>query len=258
MVSQRAEPLSAIGKVVAVVEATAREHKLSRIAEAVQLPVSTVYRILQELDAHGWVRSDRDHGYRLDTRLVAMAAQVDRSDLLVRVALPILQNLVEATGHTVHMAVRQRDRLVYLAKLEGRSAYQMRSHVGLTIPMHSTACGKAFLAALPTDEVRSIVGRAGLPGRTERTIVDVNALLAHLELVRRQGFAVDDEENEAHVRCFGALAVDHAGTPVAAVSVSSLTFELDAARQRRHVALITEAASQISQQLGGPPPAVPS
>lgn len=150
------------------------------------------------------------------------------------------------------------DRLVYLAKLEGRSAYQMRSHVGLTIPTHSTACGKAFLAALPTDEVRSIVGRAGLPGRTERTIVDVNALLAHLELVRRQGFAVDDEENEAHVRCFGALAVDHAGTPVAAVSVSSLTFELDATRQRRHVALITEAASQISQQLGGPPPAVPS
>ncbi len=163
---------------------------------------------------------------------------------------PYLRDLRDATGDTVHMAAREGDEMIYLAKFDGRHAYQMRSHVGLTIAMHSTAVGKCLLAALSPSEVRAIVARVGLPKRTEHTITEVDKLLEHLEVVRRKGFACDEEENEVQVRCVGALVVDSHGLPVASVSVSSLSFDLSPVKFRRHAELVVAAAHRISHALG--------
>jgi len=248
--SQEADRPRALGKAAAVVEAVATESKLSRIAAKVDLPVSTVHRIVQELAELGWVRADGRRGYTLGPRLLAICAQSTGGTSLLRVADPFLRDLRDATGHTVHMAAREGDAMVYLAKLDGLRAYQMRSHVGLTISMHCTAVGKCVLAALAPAEVRAIVARTGLARHTEHTITELSRLLEDLEVVRRNGFACDDEENEAHVRCVGALIVDSHGLPAASVSVSSLSFEVNEARFRRHAELVVATARQVSQALG--------
>lgn len=252
--ARTAERPNAIGKVAAVLEAVSTESRLSKIAAAVELPVSTVHRILQELVEVGWVRVDEQHGYLLGARLLALGARAADGATLVRISSPILRDLRDSTGHTVHMAVRQGDEMVYLAKLDGRRAYQMRSHVGLTIPLHCTAVGKAVLARMPLDEVRALVGRTGLPRRTEHTIGRLDDLVRHLEIVRRQGYAVDEEENEAHVWCVAAAPLNPNGTAMAGLSVSSLTFDIDEARMQRHTKLVVAAAHQISSALGAPSP----
>lgn len=244
--------LNALGKVTAIIEAVTVESRLTRIANAVELPASTVHRILQELVNLGWVRTDARRGYTLGPRLLAIGARASEGTSLLNVADPLLRNLRDATGHTVHMAVRQQDEMVYLSKVEGQRAYEMRSHVGGTVPLHCTAVGKCLLAALPAGEVRSIVKRTGLPRHTDRTITDVEELLEHLETVRRNGFATDNEEYESHVRCVGALVVDPNGLPAASVSVSSLSFDVNATRLRRHAKLVVAAAHQISRALGVP------
>lgn len=247
---QVARDRSAIEKVVAVTEALEQEHRLSEIARHAGLPTSTVHRILQQLTALGWVHTGDDRSYRIGARLLALVSRAGEDSNLVRAARETLLALCERTGHTVHFAVRHGDEAVYVDKLDGRSAYQMRSRIGLSISLHSTAIGKSILACLPDAEVLSIVSRAGLPARTGRTITDPSVLLAHLALVRRHGFAVDDEENEVHVRCIGAAVVDHRGLPVGGVSVSTLAFELDADQVRRLAPLVVAATRDVSSALG--------
>jgi IclR family acetate operon transcriptional repressor len=244
--------LDAIGKVVAVVETLATESKVSRIARETGLATSTVHRILQSLVQAGWAHEDQERGDLLGPRLLSIAARADDATFIVKVATPYLRELRDATGDTVHLAMRRGDQVVYVAKLDGRKAYQMRSHVGLTIPLHCTAVGKAILAALPADEMRVAVDRTGLPARTEHTITSVDALADHLETVRTQGYAVDDQENEASIRCIGAVVMGQHGQPLAAISVASLTYDLTGPKITRYAQLMTSTARQVSHALGTP------
>ena len=246
----------AIAKVVLVVEALALEHRLTGIARRTGLPASTVHRVLRELTSLGWVRESDEHDYDLGARLLSLVSRVTDESDVVRAARPILQDLCERTGRTIHLGLREGDRAVYVEKLDGRQTYQMRSRIGLPIPLHSTAIGKALLAQLSDGEIRAIAERTGLPAYTARTITDVARLLTKLRQVRALGFAVDDEENEVHTRCIGAVVFDHRGVPVGGLSLSSLAFDLDADHVRQYAPLVVKAARDVSAALGAATEAV--
>lgn len=243
--------LNAIGKLVAVVETLATESKVSRIARATGLATSTVHRILQSLVQVGWAHEDDEHGYILGARLLAIAARADDAKFLVRKATPFLHELRDETGDTVHMATRRGDEVVYVAKLDGRKAYQMRSYVGLTVPLHCTAVGKAILAATAPADVRAAMERTGLPARTERTITDIVTLLEHLRTIRAQGYAIDEQENEGTIRCIGAVILGQRDVPLASISISSHIYDLNGPRVAHHAQLVVKAAGRIAQSLGG-------
>jgi len=245
-------PPGAIAKVVAVVEALAEEQGLSQIARRTGLATSTVHRILQELVDLGWVRVEGDHEYLFGARLLSLAGQAAGGPSLARIAHPILTRLSdESDGHATHFAVRSGGEAVYVDKIEGQRSYQMRSRVGLGIPLHSTAIGKALLATLPDDQVRAILTKAGMPRMTPHTITGVAAMLSHLQVVRRDGYATDREENESHIMCVGAAVSDHSGTAIGGVSLSGLAFEMDEARIERLARLVRRAAADLTRELGG-------
>jgi IclR family acetate operon transcriptional repressor len=98
----------------------------------------------------------------------------------------------------------------------------MASSVGMHIPLHCTAIGKAILGALDEEQVREVVADAGLPARTRNTITDPDALRGELDAVRGQGYAVDDEENEEGIRCLG-MALLRDGVPGGGLSISTYT-----------------------------------
>src|SRR5690349_24340890 len=179
---------SAIAKLVAVAEALTEQRRLSRIANTAGLPISTVHRILQELVAHGWVREGEEHDYVLGPGLMRLAARAADDSDLARAARPALRTLCERSGYTVHFGVRQGDEAVYVDKIEGRGGYGMRSRVGSSVGLHSTAIGKAILAALPDDEVRRIAARTGLPRRMPHTITTVDAVPSNLNTIRGRGW----------------------------------------------------------------------
>ena len=108
--------------------------------------------------------------------------------------------------------------VVYVAQVPSRHAMRMFTEIGRRVLPHCTGVGKAMLSQLPDDEVKSLVQRTGMPALTDRTITDLDALLADLELIRRRGWAEDNGEQEIGVRC---LAVPVLGTGIAAaLSVS--------------------------------------
>ncbi|NUR87326.1 MAG: IclR family transcriptional regulator [Nonomuraea sp.] len=243
---------SAIDKALWVLEALAEHESVTKIATATGLPKSTTHRILQSLAEHGFANPDGAGGYLPGPKILTLAGRMLTRFDPVRQASPVLQRLHERTGYTVHFAVLNGDEAVYAAKLEGRKPYQMPSRVGMSLWLHSSGIGKAMLAAMSDAEVAGIAGRTGLTRRTPATITSLAALRRHLAVIRDRGFAVDDEENEAGIRCVAAAVFDHNGHVVAGISISTLTHELSVADAEELGPLVAETARDVSVALGAP------
>jgi DNA-binding IclR family transcriptional regulator len=241
-----------IDKALTVLEALAEHSRVTDIATGTGLPKSTVHRILQSLVSWGFARADGAGGYLPGPRILTLAGRVMSRFDPAQHADAALQGLRDRTGFTVHFAVRSADEAVYVRKLEGRRPYQMGSRVGMGMRLHSTSIGKAILSQLDGAEVSAIISRTGLDRHTPRTITDPAMLLDHLAGIRRRGWAVDDEENEAGIRCVGAPVLDHTGTVMGGISVSGLAFEVGP-QDESLAAEVVAAAREVSLALGAPP-----
>jgi IclR family transcriptional regulator, acetate operon repressor len=192
------------------------EVALSELAAASGLPVPTIHRIVRTLVNSGYVLQLQSRRYALGPRLIGLGESA--SQTVEAWASPHLLALAETSGETANLAMLDVDRVVYVAQARSsRHTMRMFTEVGRRVYAHCTGVGKALLAQLPEEQVRRIVTTAGMPARTERTITGVDPLLEELALVRGQGYAVDDGEQELGVRC---VAVVVPGNPTSAVSVS--------------------------------------
>ncbi|GGL22042.1 IclR family transcriptional regulator [Planomonospora parontospora] len=247
---------SSIDKALTVLEAIAEHHRVTDIAAETGVSKSTVHRILQSLVEWGFARTDGNGGYEPGPRILTLAGRVMNRFDPAGQASGALSALHERIGYTTHFAIRSGDEAVYVSKLEGRRPYQMPSRVGMSLRLHCTAIGKAVLAWLPADEVRAICARTGLPRMTPGTLTEVDALLAHLAVVRSRGYALDDEENHPEILCVGAPVFDHTGRVLGGISISALAMDMDREGLERLAPEVVAAAREVSLALGAPLSAV--
>lgn len=192
---------------------------LSELASAGGLPVSTTHRMLASLSASGYLHQAADRRYRLGPRLVALGGA---AMLPVGPAVPAwLGRLVASTGETANAATLCGDAVLFVAQVQSAQAMRTSTEVYRRTLPHCSAVGKALLSVLSDSDVAALAARAGLPRRTSRTIDSVEDLLAAVGRIRRDGYAVDDEEEEYGARCV-AVPVPSAPFPLA-VSVSGPT-----------------------------------
>lgn len=208
----------------------------------------TVYRILASLEAEGLIEEDAG-AYRPGARLINLARSALSQTDLRQVAEPELERLRDATGETVHLAVRAGDAMVYVHKIESREVVRMMSTIGTRIPFHSTSVGRAYLSALPEAEARAALEDAGRPAITPHTITGIAPLMQVIGKARALGYAFEDQENEAGIVCFGAPVRSRGGTPAGAISVSVPLFRLGEAD--RYTRAIVAGAEAISARLTG-------
>ncbi|MEQ8332260.1 IclR family transcriptional regulator [Nisaea sp.] len=209
----------------------------------------TLYRIIASLEAEGLIEATRDQRYKLGGRLVSLARRSLAQNDVRRIAEPILARLRDATGETVHLAVRSGEELVYIDKIESRESVRMASTIGTRISFHSSGVGKAFLSALPAAEADRLIDQMALPRVTSFTTTDRDALREIVRQARAAGFVCDNQENEVGIVCFGAAICEGAARPVASVSVSVPLFRLSENTDLYAVPLL-EAVADISAQLG--------
>ncbi len=208
----------------------------------------TLYRIIASLEAEGLIESTSDNRYRIGVRVISLARTALEQNSVRNIAEPFLTRLRDATGETVHLAIRAGDELIYIDKIESQAAVRMASSIGTRVAFHSTAVGKAFLSALPVSDATALIDRIDLPARTQFTTTDPEALHAIVRQAAGDGYVCDDQENEIGIVCFGAVICEAPERPVASVSVSVPLFRLDEAE---HYTLpLLEAVSEISRRLG--------
>ena len=122
--------------------------------------------------------------------------------------------------------------------------------------MHCTSVGKAILAFLPTEEVREIVARTGLPAFTNATITDVDALYEELAETRARGYALDCEEHEAGAYCIGAPIVNEHGQVIGALSISGADPDILHGRVKELAGRVVRTAHEVSRRMGYVPPRI--
>lgn len=222
--------LSSVAKAFRILESFGQDSLtgigVSALARRAQLPKTTTYRLLQELEDVGAVERI-GRVYRTGSLIHGLGAPKNESlHISLREALtPVLAQLFERTKQTVHLAVLDGTRVVYLNKLFGPTAIRSPSRLGGQAPAYCTGVGKTLLAF--DQRSAELVIQEPLHAWTSQTITDPAQFLDHLAEIREAGMAHDREEFMLGLSCVAAPVFDRARRPVAALSVSGSTPDFD-------------------------------
>ncbi|WP_020518916.1 IclR family transcriptional regulator [Catelliglobosispora koreensis] len=226
------------------------ELRVSDVAKAAELTLSTASRLLATLEAAGFVDRDAVSGlYRLGLDMVSLGGAVLNNHPVHREARQIAQNLAAELGLGANVAVRRGDQLFYLLNFEGRQAPRAFVLAGQRNPLHVTGLGKALLSGLSKAERRELL--PALPSYTPHSITSHDSLDAELAKCTARGYFGEVEELAHGRACVAAAIRDASGSVVAALSVSGPLSAIDL--QNREAALaraVIEAADSISIGLG--------
>ena len=204
---------------------------VSELSNATGQPVGTIHRLLMTLVARNYVMRDgRTRLYTLGPAFRRLAGISLQTPDWTEIGTPLLRELVEISGETANLAVMEGDRAVYVAQVQPRRMVRMFTELGNRVYLHCTGCGKVLLAYQPDSVIASIIAETGLPGFTDTTITDPGQLKQELEMIRQQGYAIDNGEQEEGVRCLAAPVYDPRGKVIAAVSISGPGSRLDSRR----------------------------
>ena len=235
------EVLREADRPMAIVELSAR----------LDLGASAVHRYLDTLVYHGLVEQDPETlKYSLGVRFVEFGASVIRRLGFGERVRPYLERLAAEVGETVNLSIPDGGSALFIDKIESQEFLRTATHVGARVPLNCTGMGKAMLAYLPEAELAAGLEAYSPVAYTPNTITDRTTLRAHLALIRRQGYAVDDEEYIAGVRCVGAPIFSPGGRVVAALSVSGPASRLTPERIRDVAPRVKEIAQEISARMG--------
>lgn len=221
---------------------------LGQIAQRVGLARSTVQRIVDALRAEQFVISaSPTAGVRLGPALIRLAASASvEFDHITR---PIMAELSKAVGETVDLSVLKGNSAVFTDQIQGRHRLRAVSAVGESFPLHCTANGKALLGVLPADKLERLL-RSPLPRLTPNTITKFADLLKEIEISRRTGIAIDDEEHTEGISALGTGFLDPLGRAIA-LSIPVPTTRFKRIRQELSAHLLT-ARERIRAALGEP------
>jgi DNA-binding IclR family transcriptional regulator len=202
---------------------------IKKITEETGLPKSTVYRLLNNLENRNYAFCDTNGNYRLGYQLLMMSQWAEKDFEIKNLAKASLESLNAFTKETVHLAILQGRRVLYVDTVESPYSSRLVIKMGTTNSVHCTALGKALLINHKDAEILDILEAEGMEKRTEHTVTKPLDYLKEMEVVRKLGYALDQQECEMEGRCIGAPIYDKSGKVVAAISVSGIAtrFSLD-------------------------------
>ena len=216
---------------------------LKGLAERTGVTRSTVYRILNSLEAHGMVRQVDGARFVLGARLLSLASGVIAPPIgriVAERAQPHLDRLAITLGESGKVSVYDRGSVLVVAAASGHNAYALHAAVGQHLPIHAGAGSKVLLASLPPEEVEKVLS-GELKRFTDLTIVDPAALRAEIERVRTRGWSRDGGEFAVSVNAYGAPIIDASGAVVAALSVPFLAGRDADYEERVRIVAVTTA-----------------
>ncbi len=220
------------------------------LTEILAIPRTTIYRVLNTLQAHDVVRRGDDGTYHLGERLLTLAAHTTarfgRANL-VPICQPHLDRLASELGEGVKLNVIDHDELLVLAAAQGRRDYALTVSAGQRMTLHSGASGKVMLAHQGDDYIAAWL-RQPLPAYTDKTITDPQKLKAELARIRKLGWAYDRGETGPSIQAFAAPVLARDGAILAALSVPFLAGASEA-RMDTIRAAVVRTAKAISDAL---------
>lgn len=247
-------PIKVLDKSLSVLDILFKNNapmSITGISKKLGIYPSTIHRILDTLKYRGYVEQNSDdQKYLLGLKLVELGMTRYHQISLAKEASPFLKELVDECHETVHLGILYHENVLYIAKEDSPQTIRMVSRVGRRASLYSTGLGKILLAYLSEKERKKIIAHIKIRRFTENTITNKIELEKELEQVRKQGLALDREENEKEVYCIAVPIKNYRGKVIAALSISSPTYRINAQRKKFLKKSIQCMGRKISKRLG--------
>lgn len=232
--------------------------ELRQIAKAMGMPKSSAFNLLHTLSQYKYLRRpDNSPRYQLSLRMFEVgSAAVNHVDV-TGVLRQYMADISRACNETMHCGIMSGLDVLYIDKVESTQSIRMSSHVGVRMPLHATAMGKAFLACFTDGQVRGMYGERTLEPLTKNTVTDMNELLGQLAVVRQAGYATENQESNLNVSCVGVAIRGRDDLPAYALSISAPSFRMGEGEIAAYGQMLLRAQRKIQRVLRAVQP-VPS
>ena len=232
-------------KVLACIAKAPSELKLMDLSAATGINKSTMFSLLQTMEAMNWISREKGDTYRLGSVFGMLGHAYFKGFDLVELFQASASETVSIVGETLQLAKLEGGDILYLAKKEAVSPVRMTTEPGMRLPAYSTALGKMMLAGMKDEQVGALYADDAFQSFTAHTVADIDALIEELHKVRDQGYALDEEEAVVGFTCIAAPILE-AGLTVAAASFSMPTHHWE---QKRKLAIteLQKLTKQISR-----------
>jgi IclR family transcriptional regulator, acetate operon repressor len=225
---------------------------LSDAARGLGISKSATYALVRTLVDADFLRAvDPGPRYLLGMALIRLGDVATLGVPLRQICEPVLAEMVRDTGLTCRAAVATEGFPVFVARVDAHGAIRFNAPLGVREMPHTSSAGKAILANLPDDIVNRVLEETGMPTSTDKTITNPHDLAIDLEVTRRRGYAIDDEEDAEGVFCVGAPFFDHAGRVAGALSATGIKRDLPAHRIAELGLRVRAAADLVTGLMGG-------
>ena len=224
---------------------------LQELSAASGYPKSTVHALLATLRRHEMVRQNDDGRYALGIRLFECGCAVSATWDVSHLAGPYLEKLAAQTGASAFLAALEGDHAISFDQRAGGDGLVVIPEVGSRLPLHATSQGKLFLSQLSDSDALQRIQRAGLHAYTPHTITDTGQLLHALEIIRRDGYAIEDGEYKIGLRSVAAPVYDRSGQVRYALGVVGLFRRVGSEEFRHAIEQALLHARQLSRALSG-------
>lgn len=251
----KAGAVQSVDRAMSLLEALGEDeegYRLTDLAIRTGLSPSTAHRLLTTLEKRRFVEFDQsDNMWHVGRQSFAIGSAFVRRRNFVAPALPFLRRLRDLTHETANLGVVDDGKVVVLTQVESREIMRAITRVGGRAPMVASGIGKAILATYSDEDVAAIIQRHGMKRLTPKSVVRAGELRGALEAVRRDGYAVDDQEFLVGLRCVAAVVYNDRAEALAAISVSGLASRVPDERVPELGRLVRDVARELTLALGG-------
>jgi DNA-binding IclR family transcriptional regulator len=251
------ETVQSVNRALSLLEIMAKVNgsiSLSELAGRAGLTMTTTHRLLSTLLSRGFVAQDpQTLRYHLGIKTFEIGNAATLVNDLRSLVRPFLKQLADSVNETINLAVLDGAEVVYIDQLESTNmvVVKMFARIGNRGPAYCTGTGKVLLADLPMAELRKCLSKVELTRFTEHTITDIEQLVAALQTIKNQGYALDFSERDLGVNCVAAPVKNFEGRVQAAISVSAPSHRITEKRIVRQILpVLLDISGRVSWQLG--------
>ncbi|MDD3656564.1 MAG: IclR family transcriptional regulator [Atribacterota bacterium] len=214
-------------KLLEYMETARIKSTLSDITAILPIPSGTAFNILKTLEAYGLIeRETSSRQYKLGFRMFQLGNNVEYIRNLREVSLPFMRELTREIKETSNLGILFAETLYFLAIIESPFTTKTRSAVGSSLPLHAPAVGKALLAYQKEEDRKKLLDLIALPKFTPNTLTEKEELWDELDMIKKQGYAVDSEEVFLGTTCIAAPVFDSAQKITAALGITGDTVRI--------------------------------
>ena len=221
----------------------------SEIAKELNLPRTSVYRILKTLESENMVRNV-GKGYVMGHRLINLGLQVVSKVPERQICVPVLQKLTKKIQESTHFAILSGRNMLLIEVCDSPDALQVASRPGTLADVHCSATGKCLLAFAPESASETLMDSLEYRQRTDKTHTSKESLKKELPSIKKKGYAIDDVEYTDKIRCLAAPVFNNSGQIVGAIGTTAATSRFPKSKIPEISKQVIKAANELSEKLG--------